>query len=180
MFYIFEDKLPIFTVNRKNAKNWHTRCARWWNDINIEHTLNTLWTHSDHTLNTLWALSEHTLNTLWSHSEDMPKIWQNLKNMNQSLTDSPTWIQEMLAHLKSVGINNGHSVIYRVIFYAFSSMTYWWFLGDLIFSGARRRTFQIYAILITKGPIVYLQSTIRPVQHPWNRIILKDDIFMLT
>ena len=53
----------------KNAKNWHTRCARWWNDINIEHTLNTLWTHTECTLNTLWTHSEHTLNTLWTHSE---------------------------------------------------------------------------------------------------------------
>ena len=34
-------------VKVKNAKNWHTRCARWWNDFNIEHTLNTLWRHSD-------------------------------------------------------------------------------------------------------------------------------------
>ena len=39
---------------KKNAKNWHTRCARWWNDFNIEHTLNTLWWHSDDTLMTLW------------------------------------------------------------------------------------------------------------------------------
>ena len=31
----------------------------------------------------------------------MPKIWQNLKNMNHWLSDSSTWIQEMLAHLKS-------------------------------------------------------------------------------
>ena len=30
----------------------------------------------------------------------MPKIWQNLKNINDWLSDSPTWIQEMLAHLK--------------------------------------------------------------------------------
>ena len=32
----------------------------------------------------------------------MPKIWQNLKNINDWLSDSPTWIQEMLAHLKIV------------------------------------------------------------------------------
>ena len=30
----------------------------------------------------------------------MPKIWQNLKILNYWLTDSPTWIQEMLARLK--------------------------------------------------------------------------------
>ena len=29
-------------------------------------------------------------------------IWQNLKNINRWLTDSPTWIQEMLAHLKII------------------------------------------------------------------------------
>ena len=29
-----------------------------------------------------------SLNTLWAHSEGMPKIWQHLKNMNDSLTDS--------------------------------------------------------------------------------------------
>ena len=31
------------------------------------------------------------LNILWTHFEhieDMPKIWQNLKNMNDSVTDS--------------------------------------------------------------------------------------------
>ena len=30
----------------------------------------------------------------------MPKNWQNLKNITHSLTDSSTWIQEMLLHLK--------------------------------------------------------------------------------
>ena len=40
------------------------------------------------------------LNTLWTYPEDMPKIQQNLKNINQSVSHSPTWIQEMLAHLK--------------------------------------------------------------------------------
>ena len=32
----------------------------------------------------------------------MPKNWQNLKNITHPLTHSPTWIQEMLAHLKTV------------------------------------------------------------------------------
>ena len=47
-------------------------------DFNMEHTLNIL----EHTLNTLWTHSEHS-NTLWTYFEDMPKIWQNLKNINQ-------------------------------------------------------------------------------------------------
>ena len=38
---------------------------------------------------------------LLSQSETISGIiWQNLKNINRWLTDSPTWIQEMLAHLK--------------------------------------------------------------------------------
>ena len=53
----------------KIAKNWHLRCARWWNDFEIEHIRNILWTHSEHTLNTLLTYSEHILNTLWTHSE---------------------------------------------------------------------------------------------------------------
>ena len=46
----------------KNAKNWHTRCVRWWNDFNIEHTLNILWTYSKYTLNVNipWTYSEHS------------------------------------------------------------------------------------------------------------------------
>ena len=56
---------PKSDSTEKNAK----KCARWWNDYNIEHTLNILWTHSEHTLSTLWAHSEHTLSTLWTHSE---------------------------------------------------------------------------------------------------------------
>ena len=30
----------------------------------------------------------------------MPKTWQNLKNVTEWLTHSPTWIHKMLAHLK--------------------------------------------------------------------------------
>ena len=63
----------------KNARKWHTRCARWWNETHSENTLNTLWTHS-----------ENTLNISWTHPEDMPKIWQNLKNINDSVTDWPS------------------------------------------------------------------------------------------
>ena len=43
----------LMDCKAKNAKNWHTRCARWWNDYNIEHTLKTLWRHSEDTLKTL-------------------------------------------------------------------------------------------------------------------------------
>ena len=32
--------------------------------------------------------------------QDMPNIWENLKNIHRSITDSPTWIQEVLTHLK--------------------------------------------------------------------------------
>ena len=38
---------------------------------------------SEHTLNTLWTHFEHTLNL----PEDMPKIWQNLKNITYSLSN---------------------------------------------------------------------------------------------
>ena len=59
-----------------------------------EHTLNTLWTHSEHTLNIPWAYTEHTLK-ICPRVDKISKTW-----INDSLTDSPTWIQEMLAHLK--------------------------------------------------------------------------------
>ena len=45
--------------------------------------------------------TEHTLNLIWTYPEHTLKIWQNLKNMNYWLTESPTDIQEMLAHLKT-------------------------------------------------------------------------------
>ena len=70
----------------------------------------TLWWHLEHTLNTPWTHSEHTLNTLWTHFEQYPQHTLKMsprfdkisKNINDSVTDSPTWIQEMLAHLKSL------------------------------------------------------------------------------
>ena len=73
----------------KNAKNWHTRCARWWNDFNIEHALNTRWKHSEHTLNTLWSPwthSEHTLNTHWTHSEHtLNTLWTHSEHTLNTL-----------------------------------------------------------------------------------------------
>ena len=149
----------------KIAKIWHTRCARWRKDFNIEHTLNTLWTHSEqtlntlwthsehtlnklwthseHTLNTLWTCPEHTLNTLWTHSEHtLNTLWTHSEHtlnipwtypedsqmicrrfdkisktlINDSLTDSPTWIQEMLAHLKMWSVcKNGRVKILKSV-----------------------------------------------------------------
>ena len=86
------------TLNTLWAHSEQTLNTLW---THSEHTLKKPWTHSEYTLNTLWAHSEYTMSTLWAHSDDMPKIWQNLKNINQWLTHSPTWIQEMLAHLKT-------------------------------------------------------------------------------
>ena len=75
---------------KKNAKNWHTRCARWWNDFNIEHTLNTLWTHSENTLMTLWTHSEHTLNALWTHSEHtLNELWTHTECTQNTLWTHP-------------------------------------------------------------------------------------------
>ena len=53
--------VDIFWGIIKNAKNAN-RCARWWNDFNIEHTLNILWTYSKYTLNVNipWTYSEHS------------------------------------------------------------------------------------------------------------------------
>ena len=82
---------------------WHsddTLMTLWWHS---EHTLNTLWTHSERTLMTLWWHSDDTLYTLWTHSEHTLNICLRFDNISKTLpTDSPTWIQEMLAHLKSV------------------------------------------------------------------------------
>ena len=64
------------------------------------------WLKWYYTLNILWTYSEHTLNILWTYPEDMPKIWQNIKNTNDWVTQSPKWIQEMLAHLKRCCFNH--------------------------------------------------------------------------
>ena len=70
---------------------------------NIEHTVNTLWTHSKHTLNTLWTYSEHTQNIPWTYSEHTLKICPRFDQISKTLiTHSPTWIQEMLAHLITI------------------------------------------------------------------------------
>ena len=75
----------------------------------FEHTLNILWTYPVHTLfisrtypvlilNIPWRYPEHTLRIAWRYAQDLTKSQQH---STDSLTDSPTWIQEMLAHLKS-------------------------------------------------------------------------------
>ena len=73
---------------RKNAKKWYNRSASRCNDYNIDnnHYINTLWTHSEYTLNTLWTYSEHTLNILWRYAQDSNKshkITHWLSNMDQ-------------------------------------------------------------------------------------------------
>ena len=98
---------------------------------------NILWTYSEHTLNTLWTHSEPTLNIPWTYPEDMPKIWQNLKNINQLISHSPTWIQEMLAHLKRLpraslvlGLDSGYlSGVGQENILSFSTYT---IIGELI------------------------------------------------
>ena len=70
----------------KNAKYWHIRCARWWNDFNMEHNINILWTHSEHTLNILWIHSEHNLNILWRYAEDLTKS-QKHESMTHPLSN---------------------------------------------------------------------------------------------
>ena len=39
--------MQFFTrYSPKNAKNWHNRCARWWNDFNLENNFdNQFWQH---------------------------------------------------------------------------------------------------------------------------------------
>ena len=48
---------------RKNAKKWYNRSASRCNDYNIDnnHYINTLWTHSEHTLNLIWTYPKHNL-----------------------------------------------------------------------------------------------------------------------
>ena len=60
---------------KKNIKNWHNRCARWCNFDNVKNINGILW-------------------HCWGN---LKAIYGNLKNL--SLTDPPTWIQEMLVHL---------------------------------------------------------------------------------
>ena len=81
----------------QNAKKWHTRCARLCNDYNLDnnHYINTLWTHSEYTLNTLWTYSEHTLNILWRYAQDSTK--------SQKITH---WLSNMDPRDASVSKNN--------------------------------------------------------------------------
>ena len=58
-------------------------------------TTNKLWTYSEETLKKLWRNSDETLKKLWRYAQDLTK-----SQKHESLTHSPTWIQEMLAHLK--------------------------------------------------------------------------------
>ena len=101
------ESIKLRTTNCKNAKNdtldalknemKHTLNIPW---TYPEDTLNILWTcYYEPTMNLLWTYSEHTLNISWTYSEDIcPRIDKISKTL---LTHSPTWIQEMLAHLIS-------------------------------------------------------------------------------
>ena len=81
---------------------WHsddTLMKLWWHS---DDTLKTLWRHSEHIKNTLWTHSEHTLNTLWTHSEHTLEICPRFDKISITwINHSPTWIQAMLAHLKT-------------------------------------------------------------------------------
>ena len=73
----------------QNAKKWHTRCARLCNDYNLDnnHYINTLWTHSEYTLNTLWTYSEHTLK-ICPRFNQISKTWINLWLLNMDPRDA--------------------------------------------------------------------------------------------
>ena len=71
----------------------------WTHSVHSEHTLKTLWTHSEPTLNLLWTYPE----LLWTYSQHTLKICPRFDQISKTLINhSPTWIQEMLAHLKTI------------------------------------------------------------------------------
>ena len=100
---------PWFTLGIPLIYPWYTLDIAWWYAQDLTKSQkDDLMSHSpypEHTLNILWTNSEYTLNILWTYSEDSLKIcpWFDKISktlLTDSVTDSPTWIQELLAHLK--------------------------------------------------------------------------------
>ena len=65
-------------------------------------SLKKVWRKSEETLNIFWTYPEPTLNILWRCAEYLTK-----SQKYHWICDSPTWIQEMLAHLKNSFILKG-------------------------------------------------------------------------
>ena len=70
-----------------------------------EPALALLWTYSESALNLLWTCFEPTLNLLWIYSEDMPKIWQNLKSINKWVSNMNLRDDSASKKTKNEGIN---------------------------------------------------------------------------
>ena len=86
---------------------------------NSDKTLTKLWRNPEETLKKVWRKSEESLKKVWRNSEEcLKKVWRNSEHTLKIcpifdqisktwiihwLTDSSTWIQEMLAHLKRMG-----------------------------------------------------------------------------
>ena len=67
---------------RKNAKNWHTRCARrtrrTWGWLSKKIPIDKPNEETEETLKKLWGNSEKTLRKLWGNSEEtLKKLWRN-------------------------------------------------------------------------------------------------------
>ena len=98
-------------------QNVDTMLIQYWHSVETvltkyHHDVDTLLTKCWHIVNTILAQCWHKVNNvnndnniLWLCWGNLIAIsgncWQNLKNLTDWLTDSPTWIQEMLAHLKN-------------------------------------------------------------------------------
>ena len=74
-------RLPVHSVE-KNAKNWHTRCARrtrrTWGWLSKKIPIDKPNEETEETLKKLWGNSEKTLRKLWGNSEEtLKKLWRN-------------------------------------------------------------------------------------------------------
>ena len=88
----WSEKRNVRLFERKNDKNWHNRCA-----------INNVTTNVD---NKCWLQFWQCLQLYLSCGTVVRAIWKqygwlSIKNTTHTLTHSPIWIQEMLAHFKS-------------------------------------------------------------------------------
>ena len=75
-------------LDKKNIKYWHIRCARWYNFDNLDKNID--------------KNVDKNLHNSQVDVDNVDKSLSNPKNITGWLSNSPTWIQEMLAHRKSL------------------------------------------------------------------------------
>ena len=95
--YRHKKSLPIAVIifkNRpyKNVKNWHIWFARWFCNFNLD----TRWAQDMPNMYPRYA--QYMPELCLSYAQDMPQIY--LRYAHDMPKICPTWIQEMLAHLK--------------------------------------------------------------------------------